>query len=189
MSSDRRIVLVRHSLPEIDPSVPAREWHLSDEGRARSLSLAKRLAAYDLDVLVSSVEAKAVETAQIVARHLNLPFEIVAGLQEHDRSNVVGLDRAGFHRAVARLFAHPNEPVFGAETAAQAGQRFVSALHGVLEQHPDANVAAVTHGTVLSLYLAATVGLDAHALWQQLGQPCFAVLSLPERCLTEIVHL
>jgi len=184
-----RLILVRHSLPDIDPAVPASQWHLSAEGRLRCRTLADRLAAYAYapDVVLSSVEPKAVETAQIAARQLGLPCEAVEGLHEHDRSNVVGLDRARFHDAVARLFAQPQELVFGSETAEQARLRFAAAVDGVLRRYPDANVALVTHGTVLSLFVAHAAGVDGYRLWRQLGLPCFVVLSRPDLWLVEVV--
>ena len=37
------LILVKHSLPEIDPSVPANEWRLSCEGRRRARKLGERL--------------------------------------------------------------------------------------------------------------------------------------------------
>jgi broad specificity phosphatase PhoE len=182
------LILGRHSLPEFCTDVPASQWRLSDEGRRRCGLLAQRLAPYGLDVVVSSDEPKAVETARIVARWFGVPSEAVEGLREHDRSNVVGLDRDRFHDAVGRLFAHPDELVFGRETAEEARLRFASSLDRVLERHPSANIAVFAHGTVLSLYLAHIAGLDAHAFWQRLGLPCFVVLSCPDLRLVTVVE-
>ncbi len=35
-----RLVLIRHAMPDVRPDVPAREWHLGEDGRmaARNLS-------------------------------------------------------------------------------------------------------------------------------------------------------
>lgn len=185
---DALLVLIRHSLPEIDPAVPAARWRLSREGRTRCYALADRLARYDLDAIVSSPEPKAIGTAEIVAHQLGLPFESVGGLQEHDRSDVVGLDRALFRDAIARLFAHPHQLVLGRETAEEARQRFATSVGGVLERHPNTNVAVVTHGTVLSLFVAGVTGLDAYSVWQRLGMPCYVVLSRPGLRLIEVVE-
>jgi broad specificity phosphatase PhoE/GNAT superfamily N-acetyltransferase len=182
------LILGRHSLPEFRSDVPASRWRLSAEGRERCLLLARRLAPYGLSAVLSSVEPKAVETAQIVARELGLPCEAVEGLHEHDRGNVVGLDVAQFHDAVARLFAQPDELVFGRETAEEARLRFAAALDGVLARYAEANVAVIAHGTVLSLTLAHVAGLDAYAFWQRLGLPCFVVLSRPELRLVTLVE-
>ena len=43
MNIARHLILVKHSLPEIMEDVPAREWILSAEGRARCKRLADRL--------------------------------------------------------------------------------------------------------------------------------------------------
>ncbi len=36
----RRLILVKHSLPVLEPAVPAREWRLGEEGRRRCAGLA-----------------------------------------------------------------------------------------------------------------------------------------------------
>ena len=185
---DPILVLIRHSLPEIDLAVPAARWRLSRNGRARCHALADRLARYDLDAIVSSTEPKAIGTAEIVAHQLGLSFETVDGLQEHDRSDVVGLDRTQFRDAVARLFSHPHDLVLGNETAEQARQRFAISVGSVLERYPNANVAVVAHGTVISLFVAGVTVLDAHAFWQRLGMPCYVVLSRPDLRLIEVVE-
>jgi broad specificity phosphatase PhoE len=181
------VVLIRHSTPEIDPSRPAREWALSAEGRGRARQLAAYLERYDLRVLASSEEHKAVQTAHILGEELGLSVEVVPGLHEQERSDVGRLDREAFLRGVAQLFAHPNERLFGAESADEARARFSDALGRLLTRYPEHNVGVVTHGTVLSLYVAAREGSDAYALWQGLGLPCAAILSRPELRLVEWV--
>lgn len=173
------LILVRHSQPQIDLAVPAGRWHLSPEGEQRCLLLAERLAEYEPDLIVSSTEPKAVETARAVAHRLGLPFKTSLGLHEHDRSSVLNLDRGSFHESVARLFAHPGELVFGRETADQARKRFRRAIDDLLLLYPRANLVVVTHGTVLALYVATLAGMDAYFLWQQLSMPSFAVLDRP----------
>jgi hypothetical protein len=55
----RKLILVRHSLPEMITGVPASRWHLSAEGRRRCEKLAERLTGTDLAAIVSSEESKA----------------------------------------------------------------------------------------------------------------------------------
>ena len=187
LTDTQTVVLVRHSLPEIDPAIPGRLWHLSAEGERRCTVLAERLAGYGLEYIVSSAEPKAVETARVVAGHLGLPCSTKPGLHEHDRSNVSGLSRAGFQASVARLFEQPDALVFGTETAVEARERFASALSAVLARHPTGSIAVVTHGTVLSLYVGHQAGLDPYVLWQSLGLPCLVVLDRESLDLVEVV--
>ena len=56
-----RLVLVRHSKPEIEPDKPASAWKLDEVGRRRSELLAARLRDFSPAVVWSSEEPKAVE--------------------------------------------------------------------------------------------------------------------------------
>jgi broad specificity phosphatase PhoE len=171
------------------PGVPASQWQLSGEGCRRSELLAGCLAAYGLSSIVTSIEPKAMETGQIVARILGIPYEVAPGLHEHERG-VVKLvdDKKEFQARVLGLFERPGELVFGGETADEAHGRFARAVANVLEQYPTGNLAIVTHGTVLTLFVSRAADLKPGPFWQRLGLPCFAVLSLPDFDLLELVE-
>ena len=58
------VLLVRHAMPEVDPSVDGTLWPLTDEGRAASRALGRRLAPMLADgVVIAGDERKMVETA------------------------------------------------------------------------------------------------------------------------------
>lgn len=174
------LVLVKHSLPVVDPDVPAREWRLSDEGRIRSRILGEELGGYELDLVVSSTEPKAVETAEIAAGALDVPIEIVVGLHEHERANVGFLKSERFERSIERFFSRPKDPVFGDETADQAHDRISKAVNGLSDRSRCEKIAIVTHGTVLSLFVSRISELEPFALWKRLGLPSWVALSYPD---------
>ena len=183
-----KLVLVRHSLPELDPTRPGSQWHLCELGRLRSKVLANRLAAYPLDVIVSSNEPKAFETAQIVADRLNKPMAVSENLHEHERNRVPFGTVEQFEKSVAEFFANPSRLVFGDETADAAYVRFSMAMKNVLEKYPQKNIATVAHGTVITLYVSRLANLEPFAFWKRLGVPSFVVLSLPGVNLEEVVE-
>lgn len=187
LESLRYLILVKHSLPQVDPRVDAHHWHLSEEGKQRSQQLAHELDRYHPARLVSSPEPKALETAQILAEALHLPLETVEGLHEHLRSRVGYQEHQAFEEAVRSLFSQPDEPVFGDESAHQALKRFRLALETSQQRYPIDNLMAVTHGTVISLYLQATCGLEPFETWRSLGMPSYAVLGLPQYQLLHLV--
>ena len=160
------LLLVRHSLPELDPAVPADEWSLSDEGRRRCGPLAERLAAFRPQTLISSSEPKARETAELIAPALGLDVQLSDGLRETARRSVPWLHADVLERGLRDLFARPNEIVFGEESAAAALDRFSAAVDGLPEP-----AVVVTHGTVMSLYVAAKTGRDGFELWRSLKLP------------------
>jgi len=178
------LILVKHSLPAIVEGIPAREWRLSDEGRARARLLAGKLVdEYQPDVIISSVEIKAQETASILAESLNLEFETFEGLHEHDRTKSPFYSKDEFETLVRNFFTKPDVLVFGDETADQALKRFQRALDSVLHTHEDKTILVVSHGTVVSLFASRLTGCDGFALWQELGLPSFVVLDLQSKAL------
>jgi broad specificity phosphatase PhoE len=182
------LILVKHALPDIMPTLPARQWHLSEVGRAQCALLAEQLAPYAPAVLVSSVEPKAFETAHLVAHRMHTRVQTVDGLHEHDRSGTPWLGPEAFGEAVATFFHRPAELVMGCETAHQTSQRFGRAMAAVLHRHAEQNVIVFTHGTVLSLFVAYATGLEPLTLWQRLGLPSFVVLTLPQLELVKVVE-
>ena len=96
---------------------------LGDSARwdAVAPALAARLRDFSPDVIWSSRELKAVETADIVAGVLGVPVRIADGLEEHHRSNVPYFPTMDeFESAVEQLFCNPDQLVLGTETAGQA---------------------------------------------------------------------
>lgn len=184
----KRLILVKHAMPDVIPGVPAREWHLSEAGRARCGALAQRLEAYHPDLVVTSDEPKAVETGALLAKSLGLPLETAPGLHEHERRHVPYMDRGRFEACVADFFDRSDVLVFGEETAAQARERFTSALLPYLEAMSFRAPVVVTHGTVMTLFVRALVPVDAFAFWKRLGLPSFCVLTYPDFRLEALVE-
>ncbi len=185
-----RLILVKHSVPNMLPTVPAPDWRLSAVGVARCATLAERLRPFDAPTIASSVEPKAVETANLIGEHLGLPVQLVEGLHEHDRRDTPLLAVAAFETAIAALFARPHVLVFGRETAAGALARFDSAVQDVLAAaRPADDVVVVSHGTVISLFVAAHSGTDGLGLWKQLGLPSFAVLDRETLALERVENV
>jgi broad specificity phosphatase PhoE len=160
------LLLVRHSAPEVDPSVPSEEWGLSEEGRRRCGPLAERVAAYRPELLVSSPEPKARETAELIAPSLGLDVQLRDGLRETARRTVGWLEPEELERGIRALFDRPDEVVYGEESARAALARFEAAVAELPER-----AVAVSHGTVISLYVAAKTGRDPFELWQSFELP------------------
>ena len=163
-------VLVKHSLPEIEPTIDAAEWRLGEEGRVRCLALAMVLSAYELDGIVSSTEPKAEETARIVGEVLSLEVELDERLREHDRTGAGWLSMERFEQSVKEAFARSSEVVYGGESIDVARERFAAAAAD------RSGKAIVSHGTVISAFAAARTGTDPFKLWGRLGLPSLVVL-------------
>ena len=176
------LILVRHAAVSVDPAAESRQWLLAPDGRFATHQLALKLAPYLPSRIITSQEPKAAATGTALAEVLNLPTQAAPGLQEHDRRGVPYFEnKADFETAVAHFFAHPDELVFGRETAVQARMRFETAVQQQLVAYPQETLAIVTHGTVLTLFLCHhNPHLEPLRFWQSLTMPCAFVVRLPE---------
>ena len=182
------MILVKHSLSQVDPVIPSRQWLLSAEGVRRCLPLAGRLADYHPDIIISSDEPKAIETGRIVAEQLALPWQIGQDLHEQERESATFYPSVmDFEKAVKRFFESPDQLVFGEETADEAHRRFANAIASVQSQLPHKRVAVVTHGTVLSLFVSRLFALDPYPFWKRLTLPSFVVLDHSPWRLQDVV--
>ena len=183
------LILVKHSLPEIAEDRPAREWILSEAGRERARKLVASLLPYQTEIILSSVEPKARETASILAEGLGLTVQAVNGLQEHDRSTSPYYEKGEFETMVQEFFEKPDLLVFGKETARQSLARFRETVEIAMEAQKDKIITIVSHGTVISLFVSWLTGCDGLALWQSLGLPSFVVLDMHSRKLLRTENL
>ena len=185
----RSLILIKHARPAIDPSLPAREWGLGAEGIASCSSLAERLRRYRPQQFISSIEPKAIHTAQIAAQTLGVSWQMAGGLHEQERSRERYTSNDVFEQQIQKLFNQPDQVVYGSESAQQAQARFSQAIQALLAEAPEQGaLAVVAHGTVISLFVAQQCHVEPFSLWKRLGLPSFVVLTLPELTLYEIVE-
>jgi broad specificity phosphatase PhoE len=171
-----KVVLVKHSQPEVAPVVPSPRWVLSQEGRARCSWLAGALRAEGVSRLYSSLEPKALETAALVAVDLGLDVSPRPGLHENDRSGLAFAPIETLRSLVRRFFDAPSEIVMGQESAEAALLRYRSAVRALMAETSDEVAAVVTHGTVLSLLVSRHNPIEPFALWDALKLPSYVVL-------------
>jgi 2,3-bisphosphoglycerate-dependent phosphoglycerate mutase len=185
----RKLILIKHAPPEVNPSISSEQWHLGEKGRKLCVPLAEKIRPLGPARIVSSTEPKAIETAQEVAKVLAIPMATHEGLEEHDRRDVPHMRSGEFISMMELMFRRPDELVLGNETADEALARFESAVDDVLSEAGDQTTAIVTHGTVLALFLARhnrdRKGFD---LWRQLGLPSFVIVTLPEFMIEQVTE-
>ena len=182
------LVLVRHSKPEVDPTQPAQEWKLGETGLRRAKLLAGRLKTFAPNVIWSSKETKSIETAGVVASAFQVPVRVTDGLEEHHRIGTPYFPtQLEFEGAIERFFTRPDQLMLGTETAEQALKRFTSAINQAIALG-DPHTVVVTHGTVMTLYVANKCGVSPMEFWKRLGLPSFVVIQLPKIKIHSLVE-
>ena len=180
----RNLILIRHSLPSMDAQAPPVEWHLSADGAKRARQLGRRLSS-SATTIFTSREPKAVETANVIADIWGVGVQKIDGLHEHQRPAAPLLTREQFEGKIRELFARPSELVFGDETADAARGRFSLAIMRLIERTTH-DVAVVTHGTVMGLFVSIATGVDGFEFWKSQEMPCAVTLTIPELKIARI---
>ncbi len=164
----QRWVFITHPNVVIDPAVAVPRWPLSELGRARMHAGLRQPWVRELTALHCSAEQKAIDSAQIVAEHLGLPFTQHDDLGENDRSATGFLPPPEFERVADAFFAQPHESVRGWERAIDAQRRIVAAVERIAHATPpDSAVAIVSHGAVGTLLHCHLAGREVSRRWDQ----------------------
>jgi broad specificity phosphatase PhoE len=183
----KRLILVRHARSVIAPDRPASTWALANDVRQEVEELAAAMRRLGADGVVASPEPKARGTAEIIAGCLNLSLIVEPAFREQGGDRTPFLSDAAFYAAVADHFARRDEVVFGAESSAQAAQRFAAGIDPARERFGCPIV--VTHGRVMCGYLARALGVDPHPIWNSLRLPDAYAVDLAAGALERIAPL
>ncbi len=171
-----RLLLIRHAEPEANIAgvVAGRKGctGLTARGRAQAEALAVRLRneAEHFDVFYSSVLARAVETADVIAAALDLtPARQDCDLCELHPGECDGMS---WEEQVRRYgpgdTRDPDQPMSpGGESVRSFDLRVRDALRRLIELHTGESVAAVTHGGFITASMLAL--LDAGRLGDARG--------------------
>jgi 2,3-bisphosphoglycerate-dependent phosphoglycerate mutase len=163
------LLWVRHGEPErVAPGsgAPANPG-LTERGRDQAQRLAAWLALEPIDVVLSSPQRRAVETAQPIALAHGLDVQLTHGLTEYDAQSdsYIPMEelRATNDPHLTAMYEGRWEE-FGAESTETFRARIAATLDEVVAAHPGKRVVAVCHGGVINVAMAIVLGLERH-LW------------------------
>jgi broad specificity phosphatase PhoE len=148
-----RLVICRHT----DPADPA-----------GAEALGHVLRPLPLAAVHTSPLARARETAAAVAREHALTPTVAEGLREIDLGDVEGLAFDDYPPDLQHaLLRNPTAARFpGGETYAELRRRVCGAADEILERHPGATVAVITHAGPIRALLAAWLRIPDDAIFR-----------------------
>lgn len=148
------LYLVRHAHTQ-QTVLPVETWPLSEQGLRQAHQLAELPFWAEVQLICTSLEPKAQQTAQIVAERHRLPIEPVFDLRELRRT---GERVADYDAAVREVLENLFKSCHGWEPAGEAQTRIMIAIERLLMLHEGVTLAVVSHGLALTLYLAHLAG-------------------------------
>lgn len=171
----RRIVLLRHAMPDASPNSYPDAWPLSDDGAAAASQLFGRLPANG--VLASSPELKARQTLEhATGRHADVVVDSrFAEVCRPDEPFDDGFRDRRFAWIVGD--PHPIHELWEAPGA--AASRFQAGIEAIDGE----SIVVASHGMVLTAWLIAIgvvrPGIEAGRFWSTLSMPDLVEVTVP----------
>jgi probable phosphomutase (TIGR03848 family) len=172
--------LVRHgATPTTGKILPGRApgLHLADKGRAQADVVAGRIAAMEKPptAIYASPLERTRETAAPIASALGLRIRTARGLIEADVGDWT-------EKSLARLYKTKEWPTVqrwpsgfrfpGGESFTEMSARSMTAVQGLVSDHPGQTVVAVSHADPIKAVVAATAGMPLDLMQRIVISPC-----------------
>jgi broad specificity phosphatase PhoE len=194
------IILVRHGQTEWNIGSGAGERFrgrvdlpLDDTGLAQARALAERLADLPIVAVYSSPLKRAMETAQPIARQLDLPVKLLPGIIDINYGDWQGLSHAEVAKVYPDLYRRwlekPHRVKFpSGESLRQVRLRAMAALKEVAARHEEQVVLLVAHQVVNKVLVCAMLGLDNSHFWRiQQDNGCINVFEHHDGIFTAVL--
>lgn len=172
-----KLILVRHGESTWNKSKRVqgiRNPRLSKRGIKQSQLLAERLKGMKFDAVYTSPLRRAYDTTKILINSTNphINISIVEDLQEIKLGTWEGKTIEQVSKEYKDLYdkwcqTPLDVDIPGAETVLEFKDRVVRAFENIRAQHPHPNqeVLVVTHGGVISIYLAHLLDMNLNKIW------------------------
>ncbi len=196
------IILVRHGQTEwnrVERFRGRADVPLNETGLAQAEATGRRIAAeWQPAAVYSSPLSRAVKTAEVIARHFNLPVQIRAGLTDIDYGQWQGLTPDEVKNRWPEIHhAWYNAPhttrIPGGETLGELRARGMADVNELAARHAGQTIVLVGHTVINRVILLGILGLGNDRFWRLKQDTCainvfevedgdFTLVSLNDTC-------
>ncbi|MCP4224493.1 MAG: histidine phosphatase family protein [Actinomycetia bacterium] len=152
------LILVRHARPEqIEDAEGPANPPLTDIGHRQARAVASWLAGEHFDALYVSPMARALQTAEPLARLAGMEAKVAHGVREYDADHVsyVPVEVIRQDKERWRAFLESEENLDRSHFISEV----TSTLEGIIEAHRGQRVVVFCHGGVINAWAAETLGI------------------------------
>ena len=179
------ITFIRHSKATFLHDKPITSWGLTDEG----IQLAKNLIKTDeirrINVIYSSLETKALETAEIINQSAGL--KVITNKDFCEVTSFSNKVFPEFDKYAQDFFNDKVDRWNNGESKLEALARFNKALNEVIQTETKlghANIGIVTHGSILTLFIAQYQNSDLWELHKSIKSPDIIIFDASKLAFT-----
>lgn len=160
MSRSTRLYLARHGETQwnVEKRIQGQQdSKLTALGKSQAEALAAKASSLNISLVFSSTLNRAIETAEVTAKSLNIKHLTHNGLDERHFGLWQGkllsdLTRSNFYDDIFHRVNEHSAPE--GESGTMARDRFTKALTQILENHSNESCLIISHGDVLRCFLS-----------------------------------
>ena len=168
------LYLVRHSESAVDPSRRPEDWELTDRGRELAARLASSQEWKRIAAVASSEEPKALITARLISERWKKP--LVPDQRFREVRRPYADTTREFEEMVTEYLKGRAQPAW--EQISEAANRFQAALADLRRKY-SGDVAVVSHGTIMAVYLSRSLGIRfSGRQWSKIAMPDICVVDV-----------
>jgi len=164
----REIYLLRHAQSEgnkLKIFQGKLDYPLSEEGKRQALRAAEILKKLQLEVIYTSPQKRAYQTAELVAEKLKLPLKVDENLREISYGILEGRKHQEVENweSYQRWLEDPvKNPLEDVEDLFETQKRFIEFLKKLSEKR----VLVVTHGGIIRIALCTVGNIPLNSIWK-----------------------
>ena len=197
-----RIILVRHGQTEWNREERFRgraQVPLNETGLVQAEVTGRRIAAeWRPTAIYSSPLSRAIKTAEVIARHFDLPVQVHPGLTDIDYGQWEGLTPDEVRKLSPKMiddwFNTPDSiRIPGGETLADVRARAMETINEIVARHEGQSIVVVGHTVINRIILLGMLGLSNDRFWRLRQDTCamncieadmgnFTLVSLNDTC-------
>jgi broad specificity phosphatase PhoE len=134
---------------------------LTEKGADQITHTAEKMKEFAPVKIYSSNEARAIQSGELMAKDIGVPFESVAGLQERNWGEFSDQPWAEVQKVLSPMSLEERYTYIppGGESWQQFEERLIHALSQILEKHKDKSVAVVCHGGSIRALMPFLLGV------------------------------
>jgi len=149
------LILVRHAETKVDEKTLISKWLLTEKGQRDAINLFNSELFHDVDIVFSSGEEKAYQTAYTLSERLHKKIIRKENLNEISRDQGRFLKTKDEYLKTMKLCVENRTQSYNNwETANHALERFLKAIHEIDLEFSNKKIMIVAHGGVINLYFA-----------------------------------
>lgn len=172
------LVFIRHSKSLVNPDISITTWGLSEDGITLAKKLNELVQIKTLDVMYTSLQTKALETAILATKNTGIQIKTDNRLTESTSFTNKFVNLEQLEQNTKKYFSEEHISINGGETAEGALKRFTEALNDIVSLEFDKNnIGIVSHGNILATFSAQYAKENAYQLVGKLMQPDVAVFN------------